>query len=253
MPAISADQSLDEAPRAVWITRAEPGASITAERVAKLGFTPIVAPLLRFHPVEGVVLYVHPGEALAFTSVNGVTSAAALTDLRDLKVFAVGDTTASAALAAGFFDVTSVSGNVEALSTLIIQNRPVGGVLHPAAAETAGDLVGALQKAGIEARKTAVYRTEAAEAVPEPIAKALETGRLAAILFHSPRAAKAGAALLTHLPFQLGGMAAVGLSQACIAPLAALGFRVTAAAERPHEDDLMDALTAAAAKTPDGR
>ena len=253
MPSRSADQHLAEARRAVWITRAEPGASVTAGRVALLGFAPIVEPLLRFHPIAGAVLDPLPGEALAFTSVNGVTGAARLTGRRDLKVFAVGDTTASAARALGFSDVTSASGDVEALSTLIIQNPPEGGVLHPAAMETAGDLVGALLSAGVAARKTAVYRTEAAETLPEQIAEALETGRLVAILLHSPRAAKAAAGLLAHRIQSLGGVAAVGLSRACLAPLAQLHLGVTAAAETPDEAALMKVLATIVGAPCDGR
>jgi uroporphyrinogen-III synthase len=252
MPAMIADQSPIRS-GAVWITRAEPGASATAARVADLGFEPIVAPLLRFYAVEGAVLDLAPEDVLAFTSVNGVTCAAALTDRRDLKVFAVGDTTAGAARAAGFADVTSARGDVEALSTLIVQSRPAGGVIHAAAVDTAGDMVGVLQRAGISARKTAVYRTEAAKALPETVSTASIDGSLSAVLVHSPRAGTAGAALLMQGGQSLSAVAAVGLSKACLAPLYGLGFRKMAVAETPDETALMNALLTVIEQAPDGR
>src|SRR5438093_1296853 len=42
--------------RKVWITRAEPGAAATAERVRALGFEPVVAPLLTLSPLPDVAL-----------------------------------------------------------------------------------------------------------------------------------------------------------------------------------------------------
>ena len=41
--------------RRVWVTRAEPGAARTADRLTALGFTPIVAPLLTLAPLPGAL------------------------------------------------------------------------------------------------------------------------------------------------------------------------------------------------------
>ena len=229
--------------RAVWITRAAPGALATAERVASLGLIPIIAPLLAFKPLSAK-LTLASGEALAFTSINGVTRAAALMRERTAPVFAVGDATAEAARTAGFSTVVSAGGDVAALKDLILAARPAGGVLHPAARETAGDLVGQLTLAGVNARKAAVYETLTAKALPTAVTDAVRDKRLFAVLIHSPKAGRAAAALLRDQSADLGAVAAFGLSAACVAPLDDLGFKALKAAGAPTEEALAACLSA---------
>jgi len=243
MTTMANDQTPPKPPRGVWITRAEPGASATAARVSALGYRPIIAPLLTFHAVEDAALDLQPGEALAFTSINGAARTAALLRARDVTVFAVGDATAEAARAAGFTHVLSAAGDVEALMALIIRHHPKAGVLHAAAVDTAGDLVGRLRAAGVAARKVAVYRTDQETVLPQAVAAALSDGALKAVLLHSPRAARAAADILAGATDVLQTVAAIGLSEACIEPLQNLGFHSLAAAVAPNEDALSRRLT----------
>jgi len=175
----------------VWITRAEPGASATAERVAALGHRPVVAPLLRIEPVETPQVDLRGVAALAFTSANGVRAFAAAEPSRSLKVFAVGAGTAAAAKAAGFRQVLSADGDVAALAQRIAARRLElgdGAVLHPGAAEPAGDLVGDLTAAGILARNLTLY--DSVEVAPDP-AFLDGLADIDVVLVQSPRAAKA--------------------------------------------------------------
>ncbi|MBN9481446.1 MAG: uroporphyrinogen-III synthase, partial [Bordetella sp.] len=130
--------------RRVWVTRAEPGAARTADRLTALGFTPIVAPLLTLSPLPGALDAAPSPEtvaALALTSPNGVEAFAPLIPrFRDHPVFAVGDATAEAARAAGFADVRSASGDIHALARLVAAEAPPGLLLAPGAREPAGDL-----------------------------------------------------------------------------------------------------------------
>jgi uroporphyrinogen-III synthase len=225
----------------VWITRAEPGASATAERVRSLGLTPIVAPLLSFHPIEAT-LGIRADEALAFTSINGVARAAGLIERRDMPVFAVGDATAAAARAAGFSDVASASGDVQALADLIVRAAPIA-VLHPCALETAGDLVGALLGANVTARKLPVYETVDAADLPAQVETALRRRALSVVLIHSPKAARIATALLGGYQEAIRAVSGIGLATACVAPLRALPFETLVAASAPTEDALMQALS----------
>ncbi len=100
----------------IWITRAEPGAQLTAERLRALGHEPGVPPLMEGQPVGEPPDLAGVG-ALAFTSRNGVRAFAALSSERSLPVFAVGDATASAAREAGFQDVSSAGGDRLLLKT----------------------------------------------------------------------------------------------------------------------------------------
>ncbi|HTK36174.1 MAG TPA: uroporphyrinogen-III synthase [Caulobacteraceae bacterium] len=220
----------------VWITRAKPAADATAMRVRARGLEPLVAPLLIVHPIEGVALDLDGVGALAFTSANAIPAFAALTSERSLPVFAVGEATAAAARTAGFAHVVAADGDVSALAHRVAADGDLGLVLHPGALEPAGDLAAALTAAGIEARNLPVYRTEAAGVLP-PAVGADPPG---AVLLHSPKAARALAALIPpHWP---PAMEALALSPACAAPLVGRGFRRLEAARLPNEAALLALL-----------
>ncbi len=212
----------------VWITRAEPGASRTAERVRALGHEPVVAPLLEVRALPAAIDLEGVG-ALAFTSANGVRAFAALSDARALPVFAVGEAPAAAARAAGFADVASADGDVQALAALIARARPAGAVLASLAAEPAGDLIGALQAADVTVQGVAVYETVFTDMDAPPAADA--------VLIHSPKAARRLASLLGR-----GATAPQMLcciSQAAAEPLTASGPAIPA---RPDEPSLLALL-----------
>ncbi len=225
----------------VWITRAEPGAGETAKRLIALGHEPVVAPLLIVKRLIDVSPDLTGVGALAFTSANAVRAFADLSDQRDLPVFAVGGATATAARQAGFADIQAGPSDVAALAAEIIDRRNTfqGGVLHPSAAEPAGDLAGALEAAGVAVRSLALYQTVAADA---PAPALLE--RLAgvdAVLLHSPKAARALAGLVTP-PLDLSHAHLLGLSPACLAPLADLPAAGRLSAAAPNEPELLALL-----------
>ncbi|HKR88350.1 MAG TPA: uroporphyrinogen-III synthase, partial [Phenylobacterium sp.] len=107
----------------IWITRAQPAAAATAERVRGLGHDALVAPLLAVHDVEDVEIDLAGVAALAFTSANGVRAFAARSGERGLQVFAVGGATAQAARQAGFGSVLSSDGDVAVLDRGIAARR----------------------------------------------------------------------------------------------------------------------------------
>lgn len=227
----------------VWVTRAEPGATATADRLRAMGLEPLIAPLLK---VEAIPAEIELGgvAALAFTSANGVRVFSKRCGRRDLPVFTVGDATAAAAEQAGFAEVRSAAGDVAALAALIAQESPEGAVLCPGAEVRAGDLVGDLAREGVEAQAMAVYRTVSTTG---PALRELDD--VAAVLIHSPRAA----AVLAELAADLSHMAVVGLSDACLEPLADTPLMGRGVAAAPNEDALMQALSVALGISPAGR
>jgi len=116
--------------RTVLVTRAEPGATATASRVAALGHQPIVLPLSRTVPVE-----VDP-DATGFkgAATVAVTSAAALrhapetllSRLVHLRCLAVGAATAAAARSAGFRHVETGPGDAEGLAPMLLDAGSAG-------------------------------------------------------------------------------------------------------------------------------
>ncbi len=228
--------------RRIWVTRASPGAEATAARLVAMGFEPLVDPLLEVRDLSPV-LDLTDFAALAFTSVNGVAAFARLASDRTRPVFAVGDRTAQAAREAGFAQVASADGDVEALATLILNRaeRPVGAVLHLCALEPAGDLVSPLVAAGLNARRLAVY--QAVDRDPAPSTLAALDG-LEAVLLHSPRAARTLARWLAAHPAP--SLRALCLSAAVARPLETLVqtglLKAVTSAPGPTETALLDGL-----------
>ena len=216
--------------KAVWITRAQPGADRTAERLSILGFSPLVAPLIALRPLN-VRPDLNGVQAIAFTSRNAVKVFAERSRLPAVPVFAVGDATAASARKAGFADVRSAGGDLHALADLIRTEGAGLSILHPCAAEPAGDL--------------AALVGDVAQVTPLAIYEAIDTATPApedweAVLIHSPRAARALAARLSS--DEARGRIALTISSAAAAPVAALGFKEIRTAEAPTETSLLAAL-----------
>jgi uroporphyrinogen-III synthase len=185
-------------PRVLWISRAQPGAAATADRVRALGIEPVIEPLLEVRSIADAVIDLTGVQALVFTSANAVAAFAERSKDRALRVFAVGDATAAAARAQRFASVLSAQGDVKALAAALFARRRelTGVVYYLAAAEPSQDLAGALEAVGLKVRQTAIYET-----VPRAPSDALAE-RLAGIdgvLLHSSKAARELAAYLkTH-------------------------------------------------------
>ena len=200
----------------IWITRAQPGADATAGRVRALGHRPFVAPLLSVRVLPDVQIDLAGVKALAFTSANGLRAFAEACPDRSLPVFAVGAATAQVAREAGFRRVLSTDGDVAALAEGIAARRSEfgGAVLHPGAAEPAGDLAGALERHKVEVRSLALYDT-----VPTPLDPQLVQGlaEVDVALVHSAKAAQALAGVLRTYPKP--NLRVLALSKAVLLPL----------------------------------
>lgn len=224
-------------PPRVLVTRSEPGASETAARLTAAGYHPIIEPVFGIQPIAAVI---PDFGALAFTSANGVREFARLSARRDAPVFCVGARTAEAAREAGFVDVASADGDVEALSALIDDKLPKGSrLLHAGNEEARGDLTGRLRSAGFSAEFLAIFRA-VANPTPGPVLQGHLAGRpgFEAVLVHSPR----GAAILAG--FAAGRAAPLdvaAISPAAAAPLASIAGR-TEIAVHPDEQSLFSAL-----------
>lgn len=225
--------------KTVWITRAQPAAEATAERVRALGHEAVIAPLLEVRFIEGAQVDLRGVSALAFTSANGVRAFTSLSPERALRVFAVGAATAQAAKSAGFKTVLSADGDVDALAARIAQRKAElsGAVLHPGATEPAGDLSGALTRLGVEARLLPLYETEFTTIAAEE-AQALAGADV--VLLHSPKAAKALLRLLKTAPAP--SLRVLGLSKAVLKPLARASLGPRAHPPFPLEAALLNLI-----------
>ncbi len=222
----------------VWVTRAQPQAAATAERLVQMGHEPVVHPLIETRILPVALDALAGAGALAFTSQTAIDAALSLDlvpALADLLVFAVGDATAEAADRAGFARVQSAGGTVSDLATLILAN-PVswqGDLVHLSARQPAGDLTGLLAHGGCPARRVTLYET--IDAPRSDIPEAVE-----AILIHSAMAARRAAAIIS--PHEAQNMCLLGLSEAALMPLNAIKFRLRAIAPIANEASILSLL-----------
>jgi uroporphyrinogen-III synthase len=231
-------------PHTLWITRAQPGADATAVRVAELGLSSVVAPLLVVQPIAQASVDLTDAAAIVFTSANGVAAFAALSPERLLRVFAVGDATAAAARRERFKSVLSTQGDVHALAAaLTARRRELAGVIvYPAAAEPAQDLAAALAPAGLTVRQTAVYETAP---VPPPASLLARLPEIDGVLLHSAKAAGALADVLLDHPTP--HLTAYCLSRQVAAPLSGAELAGVHVAPAPNEAALLAMLESSAA------
>ena len=218
----------------VAITRAEPEASRTAARVRARGAEAIVAPLITIVPC-GYDTNTEGAQAIIFTSTNGVRAFPDARGARDRLVLTVGDATAEAAREAGFNDVRSADGDVNALVALAKRELDParGKLIHIAGDHVAGDLGGELRAAGFSVERRLAYASVAAAPLPPAL-----NGPLDIVLFHSPRAAQRF--------IELGAPNAANLVAGCMSAAIAeaagkVSWKRIITAPRPREDDLLAA------------
>lgn len=233
----------------VLVTRPEPEAGATADRLRAHGHDPLVAPLMAAEAVTAAMPLPRP-DALAVTSGRTASflGAGLAAALRHLPVFAVGGRTAGILEGAGFADVHAAEGDVAALARLIAASGlPAGSrLLHPGGEERAGDLGALLAATGIAVMPWIVYRMVPASALPAAVGEALAKGQIQAVLHYSPRSAAIFATLA--LAAGLGAAAArplhACLSTAVAAALAPLRPDTVRVAASPDEKSLIRLLDA---------
>jgi uroporphyrinogen-III synthase len=208
----------------VLVTRPEPDASEFAALCRENGLAPVLCPLMKV-VFETAKVDLEGVGALAFTSANGVRAYLANSADKSPPVFAVGEATAQTAAEAGFSEVKTAGGDVEALAGLIGEHRDSfsGEVLHIAGAARAGDLIAALEAQNIAARRLTLYTMREAEALPPAI---LSTAAGWVALF-SPRTAALFARLVERAGAseRFGNMRAACLSDAVAEAAGAMAWR----------------------------
>lgn len=211
----------------VAVTRPEPQATDTARALERVGYTVVLAPLLRLAPADD------PGRAdgigtLALTSRTAARLLAGRPEFHGIPVAAVGDGTAAEASRAGFRRVSSADGDVDALLALL--RGVTGPIVHMTGEDHRGALVERIRATGRIAERRVIYRMEAADRLPA-------CPRVDAALLYSPRTAEVFARLATEGGWQAA--AAVAISAATAEPLAG---RAVSIATHPDEASLLSAL-----------
>lgn len=228
------------------ITRPREDASGLAEALAGLGIETVIEPLLFIETLDTDAPVLTGVQALLVTSANGVRAFSALSDERDVAVYAVGDASARAAREAGFSSVTSASGDVDTLADLVAEklNPEDGALLHVAGTKVAGDLAGRLEKAGFTYQRARLYHAAKAENLSGEGIQSIRDGNLDGVVLYSPRTAESFVELLEKA--ELGDsthvMTVFCLSQAVAEKVGKLTWGQVVIAETPDQVAMIESV-----------
>ena len=203
----------------LFVLRPEPGASETAARARALGLDPVVAPLFAIKSVEGPPVEAGRYQAVLLTSANGARHAPV--GLTGLPCFAVGESSAAAARAAGFGEVRTGPCDGAAAAAMMAA-AGVKRALHLCGVEHL-----AVEAAGVAIDRHVVY---SAEPVPH---ERFEGPAVA--LIHSARAG----ARLAELTADRSAIAVAAISAAAAAA-AGEGWAAKAVAAAPRDQALLE-------------
>jgi uroporphyrinogen-III synthase len=220
------------------VTRPEPDATRTAERLKAMGHDVLVQPLLSvtFSPVPSNVP--EPG-GLIVTSQNGLRALASWPQTagwRGLPLFVAGPATGRAAEMLGFTDVRGGASDAGSLAEVVIDARPRGPLIYAAARDRAGALGGGLAAAGYDVRIVEAYQADPVAALDSRVRDALATGALDGVLLYSRRTAMAFRDLAGATGIRLAGLTIFAISAQVAEVLPDLPTRIAA---HPDEDALM--------------
>ena len=163
------------------MTRPLPSARETADRVAALGWRPIVSPLMRVEPTGTPLPPLRAFDGVVVTSERALDAVgAAVAELRAVPVHAVGRRTAGriGAVATQAPDLRTLAERLEGTRDRL---------LHVAGDERAGDLAAMLPEAEVVVH--VAYRTPPLPLSDEAV-ECLRRNEVAAVLLFSPRSAR---------------------------------------------------------------
>lgn len=236
----------------VVITRTRPDADALAARLENLGYAPLIEPMLRVRATHAAT----PHDPMCVEGLV-VTSAQALRHLNTLvreiafkhkPLYAVGPKTAAVAAELGWSNVHDGGGDVRALGTFLksrAEITPSSRLLHICGRDIARDTRGVLSDVPGNMLDWVVYETDAAEEFSPEFVNAAHTGRLKAVLFHSPRAADVFARNVRKNAAEkldFGSIVFLCLSEAVVESLTTLDNKGTYAGTSPDEEALVDLL-----------
>lgn len=216
----------------ILILRPEPGASRTAAAAAAKGLDPTTAPLFSIKAVEWRPPPVWAYDAVILTSGNAIRMAGdTLKEMLDAVCYAVGESTAQAAVEAGFADVRTGPSDGAALIELMASDG-VTEALHLCGRDHAE-----LNHSSIRIERRIVYAADAVASLPEQALEALNAGAIA--LLHSPRAGACFSELV-----EAAGLARQSIRIAAISDSAASaagpGWKSKSVAVEPRDHALLE-------------
>lgn len=221
----------------VLVTRPEPDASRTAERLIAAGHEVVIAPLQEIRPLS-IAKPEGEFDAVAATSANALRHASEriVADLAPLPCFVVGPETARAARDAGFADVRTGPGAARGLVDIVRNTVMAGGrIAYLCGRQRKPDLEYRLGAAGFSVVAVEIYETAVVEKPADLIADGID-----AALVYSAGAARRLSGAFDAFPAKTRF---VCISGDAAAALPAHWRQRATVAVRPDEEGLFEALS----------
>jgi uroporphyrinogen-III synthase/uroporphyrinogen III methyltransferase/synthase len=247
--------------RRVLVTRAAHQAGKLSEGLLAVGAIPVEVPVLEiappssFEPLDNALRNLSRFAWIIFTSANTVRALASRLPgvglhaiaSRDLRVAAVGSTTASAAREAGWDVAVTPESYVAESLVVALENEIKGKRVLLARAAVARDVIpDALRAAGAIVDVVDAYRNVLPEGAPETLRRALESGLDAATFTSSSSVTHlAEAAKAAQMEFPFADVPAVSIGPITSGTLREMGWEPAAEAY-PHD---VPGLVAAVVRT----
>jgi uroporphyrinogen-III synthase len=229
----------------VLVTRAKEDGERTAERLRKLGFEPLLSPVLEV-VATGADIPRGAFDAVLATSAKALIHAGvAAGDVRAAPLHVVGLRSAKTVEQIGW-RAEIVAASTEALLPLLRgrYGRPAH-FLYLAGHDRKPELENALRADGHRVTIVETYEARAAGALTSEAAAELRNGAVDAVLHYSKRSAELFLQLARseELMDRLRSIAHLALSPDVAGPLLAEGFARVLVAEKPDEEHLLQLLT----------
>lgn len=229
------------------MTRPEPDANRSAERLSARGHTVLVSPVMETR-MSGEPLSWQDGTDIAVTSRNGLRALSRLASSRmrvRARLFAVGDATAALAREAGFATVLSAAGALDELLSLIARENP-RRLLYVCGRERTEGFEAGLAECAIPLDIAERYAVDPAPSFSAPALAALRAGTLDGALFYSTRTAQAFLALMEHhsISYSTNNMIYFCLAKTISSVFDRKGGARIVVASRPDERSLFEAIDA---------
>lgn len=236
----------------ILITRPKAEALTFKNELVKEGFESVISPMLEIAATDFQVPDLSPYIALIFTSAQAIDIFARYSKIRNLPIYAVGETSSVHARLAGFVNVVSAHGDGQALAKMVADRHrgEAARFLHIRGEDVAFDLEEALDAQGHKVQSLIVYKAELAKAFTAEAKEALKQGRIKTVIFFSRRTAQNFMNLIVHAGLSecLTSINALCISQSvleCVQPKHGLNrwFKVYASAT-PDKEGLLKLLRA---------
>jgi uroporphyrinogen-III synthase len=232
--------------KTVLVTRPQPGATRTSERLLCHGFLPLVLPLTE---IVSLPAKKPAGKfsAVAVTSASALRQASdqALQPLLSLPCFVVGEATGAMARARGFETVTTGDGDGASLAQTVIEESCAGArILYLTGRVRAPDFEYSLRKAGVHFRTLMSYDTISVSYTTDFLLNFFSKGKIDCCLLYSRWSAEEFIRLANHVEIthRFDNTSIFCLSTRIAEVLTGLGSASVHVADKPTEDALFELM-----------